>query len=1340
MLSSDNNVLSEGAAVQKALDPSYIKVDERSLIDQLSFVADYGRLINFYDQDNNKNKHWNEFFLQDPLILLALIAKTEYVGLHERYFLLMEKLRSSAESIQSTQEGKGISALLGQSLKGGPSIARVVDQILEMLFQLINGIDAWLVYLNESTEQYEFKAYVQESVTDSVSVDFWGLLGLQGYLATKNTADKGISPPDYDLCNELQPQWQAADNRNISHYRTLTAAEIIERLARHGESIFSFYITLIEAAKETFVQLEKETVNNPSTTLLIAFLKIMEKQKQQINKITQRHMDFYYKKVLFEEPNSSSPDEVYTFITLAKDVNDYELPVGTRFLAGIYPNKEPVVFASTDAVSLNKAKVSSIFSVNYQKTANLNAKQKNNRYRWSLSSRKDPEVIGFNQRQEVINYPLFGDASGEKLQQGFGFASPQLNLHSGHRVITVTLHFKSVIDSAYLHGSLVYLSSEKSWLAVPAEFSQPSESALVIKLTLDVADPPITALTVSSEYTGADNPILKLVLADTVNLNIADKEIPKLLSIDIDVVVNGYKGLVLANDKATLSAAKPFTPLGIIPELGANFYLGSREIFSKTIDAMQLQFSWSDLPDDFGSYYQPYNDYLKSINEEIYSNESFEVEFSCLSDTGWSPISGVVNQSGKGSLGEISTAPHDVQKESDKETPLTLFLENSNKKKPADKTSEDDQKKEGKDESISQDVVDTLEEVGDGLKHVEEAVLDGVSDVASLAQEVGDPKVKVIGKLIGAVADGLKGDDDKPASTKLLSDDAYFSFSEKIVGDNTLAGLSSEKPLKYPPSRPSGFIKMTLTKPKYGFGNSIYPKVVAGVSLRNAMLISDKKLLKEIVKNEKSDKKKGKKLSGFLAKLSQFLGKKEDSLSKELKLEPVPNKPYTPLLTSISANYQSSCSIDLSNIDNSGDFHFYHNNGFSTSPIVDGESLASDRANGSSAGAQSGFGGLSLFSGIDTVMTAYLMLDKLTAPCNLTLYFELQEEEGSAKSTDSKSLHFNYLSNKGWKPLKVLKDLSNQLHCSGLIEVEIPGDIAIASPQMPAGGAWISVGSNDLSYSDIKVSYINSQAVKLSRVKPFGQDSIAKPLLLAKTISSTEKKTPAIASVDQPFPSFGGVAGENAMTFYNRVSQRIKTKDRCAIGNEYERLAIDNFPDLYYAKLITDANSPADIKVAVVARCNDMSLPGASRPSVDRCKREKILNLLSSKVSPFVRLDVINMKYVAIKVVAQLRFSNASRAVLQCQAMTKDLKLYLSPWVNQGKQSIDIDSGINRSQIIDYLLSFADVESVSALSLYRIEKDKNGVLSEVEQSGDIRLEDSAQLLVCSNESVISSVN
>jgi hypothetical protein len=84
--------------------------------------------------------------------------------------------------------------------------------------------------------------------------------------------------------------------------------------------------------------------------------------------------------------------------------------------------------------------------------------------------------------------------------------------------------------------------------------------------------------------------------------------------VNVRVKVTGAAGLVLENDNGKIKSGKPFQPWTALPVVGSRFYVGSKEIFGKQLEALSLRIKWQDPPADISSYYSGYLSVINPIS------------------------------------------------------------------------------------------------------------------------------------------------------------------------------------------------------------------------------------------------------------------------------------------------------------------------------------------------------------------------------------------------------------------------------------------------------------------------------------------------------------------------------------------------------------------------------------------------------------------------------------------------------------------------------------------------------------------------------------------------------
>ncbi|HAE59525.1 MAG TPA: hypothetical protein DCG54_08465 [Anaerolineae bacterium] len=109
---------------------------------------------------------------------------------------------------------------------------------------------------------------------------------------------------------------------------------------------------------------EKEAqFNRPHLTLFLTFLELLQIARAQLNDLTRRHLEFYYREALRLTSRNGLPDRVHTLVELADKQEQFLLPAGTVFQAGQDAKGQAILFRSDEDLLANRATVGSIKSL-----------------------------------------------------------------------------------------------------------------------------------------------------------------------------------------------------------------------------------------------------------------------------------------------------------------------------------------------------------------------------------------------------------------------------------------------------------------------------------------------------------------------------------------------------------------------------------------------------------------------------------------------------------------------------------------------------------------------------------------------------------------------------------------------------------------------------------------------------------------------------------------------------------------------------------------------------------------------------------------------------------------
>ena len=340
-----------------------------------------------------------------------------------------------------------------------------------------------------------------------------------------------------------------------------------------------------------------------------------------------------------------------------------------------------------------------------------------------------------------------------------------------------------------------------------------------------------------------------------------------------------------------------------------------------------------------------------------------------------------------------------------------------------------------------------------------------------------------------------------------------------------------------------------------------------------------------------------------------------------------------------------------------------------------------------------------------------LGVEDLSPGDNLNILFELAE--ATADSEDAPDLvNWEYLTNNEWSPLLpdflVVKDSTQNLTRSGIVELSIPKDIGDQNTVMPAGLSWLraSVPSHTTGVSETFAIF--TQAVEASFVPNPGDPKTATAAndlgrldtpLAAGSLSKLNTPDSTVTQVQQPYPSFGGKAPEvSGAALFVRISELLRHKGRGIQKWDYERLVLENFPAVWRAKCINHSYflnahqylydfplAPGNVIVAVLPDVAQLAPADSLQPRVPVSMLEDIETLLRGVISPFVQLFVANARYEPVEFCLQLVLVKGLDEEFFQQQVKKDLTQWLAPWLTGEMARFEFGQPLYRSDIIRFL-------------------------------------------------------
>lgn len=572
------------------LDPAKLILDARRPEDFLVYARQYASHLRFFSEEGVET--WESFFSSGLLALAAAMATMD-----------VDKAR---------REFSHLSDWFGKE----PSAANF-NALARFVLAQYQTIDAWHAAVDADEHlvrliAVSIRSYLTEERVRLEEMMAWWRKHLAG----------GDAPLP------AQEEQRMLEDSMLLSASFATAARVMDRLVAEARLYFK---------KDIFEGQD----HPPHLALFLSFIRMFGFVQEQLNRLPERMMEYYYRDVLRIGKGRSVPDEGFILFEPVKGFDPYLIAGGTPFTAGKdLLNRELIYKTRKDSV-VTMTKVAALRSVHIRKDEPLLLEYLSNVVTASGKPGKEGE---FSSR------PFGGKDMGEKKDIGIAIASPQLYLSRGERKITITLYArnKPAFDEYPVSLLEMQFTGEQGWLSSnepdkdkirisaltknPAGASGPE--SLTIHCTISIAQPSAIIgydKTLHGGYYPVSLPVLQLFLRlpvepaaessprekeryDDLVARVNDLQALQLAAVDVKVEVgtinektnfDGVRDLRLENHEAPLDYKKPFLPFTALPKVGSSFYIGCSDLFYKHVDKFTVNIEWM-VPDNFRTYYQRY--------------------------------------------------------------------------------------------------------------------------------------------------------------------------------------------------------------------------------------------------------------------------------------------------------------------------------------------------------------------------------------------------------------------------------------------------------------------------------------------------------------------------------------------------------------------------------------------------------------------------------------------------------------------------------------------------------------------------------------------------------------
>lgn len=641
--------LSENERVLEALDPSYFPLDERQLTDYLQLIIDFAKQLKYFNSKNEEAGNWQDFFLSDDIFLLAEILNFDLKHIEYQKINLLQSFDTFADIEKKT--GLWVS-------------------VFKLCLQMLQRVDRWYS-LTSKFNKNRFPTKLEEELSGMIEYilaeQFRRLISIDIGKPAIDFPFGSFEMP-YDSFSKIWKIDEALPenifDRGETNIEQLDYA--LKQLLILYRNIFKAVATLQNKAPEILKsELAKDT-HEPHIGLLLAFIQLIQIQQKQLNQLTKKHLNYYYRELLKQEFGGEHPDSAFVYFLASDLMGQVKIPKGNILLAGQDQLGNLIKFQTKEEILLNNAQIVDIKTLFVSRNPLIDSFSQ---YRMVNGIFKSSVPLpagssdGWPTLGEDQTFKVKEDRNMNAANLGLILASPNLHLASGNREVSLIFDFEKssiqhltmlLVDIANNRGlspeEIFYeiftpafsisLTEESGWyklsnykVILPEDFS---DAQLTLNFSLPRKAPPIVTYSEEIHQSGVrlNQPALKIELSNSATIypySFLDRL--KINEIKIIAKVKNLGDYHLFNSYGPLDGANGIEFLGPMPKKGDYFMIGSRELFSKNIIDLEISWKYGTFPFEDGGLKEYFHAYQRGID-----NESFKISLSSRSDYQFNPF------------------------------------------------------------------------------------------------------------------------------------------------------------------------------------------------------------------------------------------------------------------------------------------------------------------------------------------------------------------------------------------------------------------------------------------------------------------------------------------------------------------------------------------------------------------------------------------------------------------------------------------------------------------------------------------------------------------------------
>lgn len=632
------------------LDPKQLLIDDRTVADFILFFKNLSKKINFFNDKNEVDGSWHDILKYDETFLLVEIYKYSISSLGEKRLDFISSFDN-----YSTESERWM----------------VYTHFFDATLALFKQVNTWYEKARKNNISIESKP-IELSLEIYIKEDLSPLLNELktqfNYYYSEVEDNKNKASQHFDAFGTI---WNSDKSYILSERNkpeSVSASHAMKRLTLLFNSAYELIYNIVESSSQLFKKSIDENQNHKAHIgLLFAFIKLFESVKDDLNELSEKHLDLFYTKLLKQHPLDVTPSHLFATVDIDNNIDSLTLQKGTQLKAGQFKDGTDILFELKESNSLNNIDINHLSTtyLSRNKTFEYNS-------RFNLVSgiytkthaSNSSEVNAFNNSNS--HFSSLGEEQKLKTADdmnmsfatiGFLLESPVLQLGKSNRKLSVDFYFNAssisyltdilidiasrrnvkeelIFDEIFQEAFKINYSTESGWTPIlNYKVIQPDDwttGKIRIEFSLNKKFAPMVPVSkyVHDVELDSNYPVLQF-LVNQHNFYNAYSFLNgmKINRIEMNVSVSDLKQITALTNSELVDTNSAFEMFGALPSKGSYLLIGTEELFNKPVHNISLEWEYANLPDTKTNFKEYYEHYGLSLD-----NTSFKTKVSALSE------------------------------------------------------------------------------------------------------------------------------------------------------------------------------------------------------------------------------------------------------------------------------------------------------------------------------------------------------------------------------------------------------------------------------------------------------------------------------------------------------------------------------------------------------------------------------------------------------------------------------------------------------------------------------------------------------------------------------------